>query len=224
MPSNETRSFIEIFERIVDNFQFSITDEFYTRISTHEMLFHGKKSKAQSFSILGDIVDFFIECNFLLTKEIDIDVLFKEFRNSGNYEEYQHSCSLSYLTSTYAVSGNANIKFLVRPDFMVNEIPAELKVIQQLDMHKRIDELGVDKFSSYLYEDICYDIGQAVRNRLAEGIKQSAEIVFIDLSTKSLSTMFLGKDFDSMRNIVPEPKKYRVIFFCKMGPNVFIGR
>jgi len=217
-------SFIEIFERIADNFHFSITKELYKRISIRETTWHGKKTKAEVAFVISDIVDFFIDCNFLLDKGIDIDVLFKEFRNSGNYEEFRHCCSLSFLTSTYALNGDTNIKFLGGPDFAINEIPAELKVIHQVDWERRFDEKGVDKFSSYLYEDLCYDIGQTIRNRLAEGIKQSAEMVFIDLSMKSLGSLFLAKDFDLIRNIIPQPKKHRVIFFCRMGPNVFIGR
>jgi len=39
-------SFIEIFDRIADNFHFWITEELYKRISIRETTWHGKKTKA----------------------------------------------------------------------------------------------------------------------------------------------------------------------------------
>lgn len=220
-------SFIELFERIATKFHFSITKEFFERASLQEVTVKEractvkeKKSKEHIMFTTWDIVDFFINCNTLLTKNIDITELIKEFRKSGGYKEFKHSCSLSYLTSTYALNGYTDIQFLGQPDFIINQIPAELKVIHKLDPDKRFDERGADTFSSFLHEDICYDIGQAISNRLPEGIKQSAESVFIDLSAKSLSGRYLCKEFDSVKNILPEPKKYRMIFFCKIEPPI----
>lgn len=96
-----------------------------------------------------------------------------EFRKSRNHKEFQRSCSLSYLTSTYALNSYTNILFPGKPDFVINDMPAELKVIHQLDPDKRFDEKGVNVFSSYLYEDVCYDVGQAIRNRLPERARKS---------------------------------------------------
>lgn len=213
-------SFIKLFERIAAKFHFSITQEFLQRISSQEAIFMGKKRKVHVAYTTWDIVDFFINCDTLLTKNIDIAQLMKEFRKSGNHKEFQHSCSLSYLASTYALNGYTDIQFLGQPDFAINQIPAELKVIHRLDPDRRFDERGVDAFSSFVYKDISYDVGQAISNRLPEGIKQSAEIVFIDLSAKSLKGRYLFKEFASVRNIIPEPKRYRVIFFCKIEPPI----
>ncbi len=118
------------------------------------------------------------------------------------------------------MSGYTDIQFLGQPDLAINQIPAELKVQHRLDPDTRFEERRADTFSSFVYEDICYDIGRAISNRLPEGIKQSADVVFIDLSAKSLPARYSYKEFELVRNIIPEPRRCRVVFFCKIGPPV----
>lgn len=225
--------FIEIFERIASKFGFSITEEFHKTITTLEFRKQdGKKIKYRLFGGLIDIIDFFINCDILLGKNIGIEVLVNEFRKSGNNLEFEHACSLSHLTSNYALNGYTDIEFGGRTDFSINQIPAELKVIHRFDPDKRFDERGGNEFYSYVCDDVCYDIGQAVSNRLPEAIRQSAEVVFIDLSKKSLSGLYAyaqhkKAEISSTRNILPEPRKHRVIFFCKVSfsaePTSFFG-
>lgn len=210
-------------DKITSTFNFSLTEKFYLRVSITELTFHKKKMKSR-VNILPDVIDFFLNCDSLMKNGIDIKGLVQEFRQSGNYEDFRHSCSLANISSTYALAGYTNISYSGTPDFIINGILAELKVIKQSDYSKRFDEKETDIFTSYLHEDICYDIGQAIRNRLAGAIKQSAKLVFIDLSVKSLVAIYSSKAFDSVKNIIPEPKKHRVIYYCKFGPNIFIGR
>lgn len=215
--------FIEIFEKIASKFGFSITEEFHETITTLEFVRKqdGERIKSRLFGGLIDIIDFFVSCNILLKKNIGIEGLVNEFRKSGSNLEFEHVCSLSRLTSTYALNGYSDIQFGGRTDFSINHMAAELKVFHRFDPDKRFDERGGNEFYSYVCDDVCYDVGQAVSNRLSEGIGQSAEVVFMDLSEKSLSGFYLcaqpkKADTFSTRNILPEPRKHRVIFFCKV--------
>ncbi|MCK4783373.1 MAG: hypothetical protein KAV87_06450, partial [Desulfobacteraceae bacterium] len=137
------------------------------------------------------------------------------------------ACSLAFLSSIYTYNGH-NIEYPSRSkdsknaDVRINGIFADIKVIQQSDFEPIHREKG-RVFQTKLSKDLCYDIGKAIQNRLHDGIKQ-AELVFIDLSQRSLSSMWLGEEFDTTSNIVPEPMPFRVVYFCKIGPNVFIDR
>ncbi len=217
--------FIKIYESICSQYNLQITEEFIKRLWEEETFF-GVKRKAQIANIIPYIIDFVLDAHYLLGKGIEIGPLIKEFKASGHIGELRHACSLSFLSSMYA-SKKYTVQFEgkskgEKPDLFVNKIPADLKVIRQSDLEK-IHRCKGRVFESKLSEDLCYDIGKSIQNRLHEGIKQ-AELVFIDLTAKSLSSIWLGEEFDTLANIIPEPKRFRVVYFCKMGPNVFIGR
>ena len=40
----------------------------------------------------------------------------------------------------------------------------------------------------------------------------------------SLTSLYLDKKFNSSSEVLPEPKKYRAIYFCRIGPNSLIDR
>ena len=220
----EPEKFIEIYKKITEEYEFQITQDFYQKFKEERTAF-GKKQYV-GIDPLEYIIDFLIQCNTLLEKGIEISPLFNEFRKSGDIYQLRHSCSLSYLTSIYALNGY-EIKFLTyssgkSPDFSINGISSDLKVIQQSDLEAIHMRKGRE-FRTNLSEDICYDIGMSIRDRLCEGIKQS-DLVFIDLGSKSLTSLYLEEKFDSSSEVLPEPKKCRVIYFCRIGPNIFIGR
>lgn len=221
----EPEKFIEIYKKITKKYRFQITQDFYQKFK-EEMWGFGKKQYFQ-INILKYIIDFFIQCNTLLENEIEISPLISEFRGSGDIYELRHSCSLSYLTSVYA-SNDYKIEFLGKsnstsPDFSINGISADLKVIQMTDWGKVHMEKGKKEFKTDLSDDIAYDLGTFIRNRLSEGAKQ-ADMLFVDLTNKSSLMLYLNEKFDQNSDIIPEPKKYRVIYFWRAGPNKFIGR
>jgi hypothetical protein len=208
--------FIRIFENISQKYRFSLTQEFLKAISVQEAESNGKKIKVTMFNII-DIADFFLNCSVLLDNDIDIKNLLKEFQASGDYRGFEHSVSLSRLAALFTLEGYKSIKFGGKTDFELEGLSAELKVIHLLDPDKRFDAKaeGANEFSSIVGKDVCYDVGQSIQNRLYEAIMESAEIVFMDLSRKSLLGVFSDKIF-TIENIVPEPKKHRVILFCWM--------
>lgn len=204
---------IEIYEKISEKYHFSLTQEFLKTISVQEAEFNGKKVKATTF-IISDIADFFLNCGTLLDNGIDVKNLLKEFRASGNYRGFEHSVSLSRLAMLFTLEGHKSIRFGGKTDFELDGLSAELKVVHLLDPDKRFDEAGgTNEFSSIVGKDVCYDVGQAIQNRLHEAVMESAEIVFMDLSRKSLARAFSDK-ISTIESIVPEPKRNRVVLFC----------
>ncbi len=220
------KEFINIYETVDGNHDLQITEEFMGRfweIST----FFGIKRKSQPMLIWKYFIDFVLDAHCLVEKGFQIEHLIQEFKKSSDMGELRHACSLAFLSSIYACSGFC-IEFQSRSrnsksaDLRIDKIFADIKVIRQSDFEQIHREKG-RVFQTKLSEDLCYDIGKAIQNRLHDGIKQ-AELVFIDLSSKSLSSIWLGEEFDTTSNIVPEPRPFRVVYFCKIGPNVFSGR
>ena len=148
----EPEKFIEIYSTIAKKYGFQITQDFYQKFKEKGWAF-GKKQYLQ-VGILEYIIDFFIQCNSLLENGIEISPLISEFRGSGDIYELYHSCSLSYLTSIYASNGY-KIEFLGKtshksPDFFINGISADLKVIQMTDwgeMHTKKGKKNLKQIS-----------------------------------------------------------------------------
>lgn len=220
------QEFIKIYETISRNYNFEITQEFMRRfykIST----FFGIKRKSEVAFMAKYFIDFVLDAHCLVERGIQIEPLIQEFKRSSDMSELQHACSLAFLSSIYACS-KYDIEFQRvsrdrrSADLCINGIPADIKVIHENDfehVHRKRSRV----FQTKLSDDLCYDVGKAIQNRLHDGIKQ-AELVFIDMSQKSLLSMWLGKEFDTTSNLVPEPSRFRVVYFCKIGPNVFLGR
>lgn len=218
------KEFIELYNKIARDYDFRISPAFYQRFKEKRTVF-GKKQSVH-IDPLRTIVDFLIQCNTLLEHGIEIGLLLSEFSRAGDIYELRHSCSLSYLVSVYASSGY-EVRLLAKsqqpsPDLSVNGIPADLKVIQATDWGARHANKG-NEFTTQLSKDLCYDIGTAIRNRLHEAVVQS-DLVFIDLSSKSMGSLYIDERFDSSDEILPQPQRYRVVFFCKVGPNRFLDR
>lgn len=219
------QEFIEIYQSISCSYNLQITEEFIKRFWL-ESTFFGVKRKSELASLIDYLVDFVLEAHCMSEENIHIEPLVKEFKQSGDIYELRHVCSLAFLSSVY-VSQGYTVEFRDKsegknPDFFVNEIAADLKVIKQSDLEAIHRKRG-RVYRSKISEDICYDIGTSIRNRLHEGIKQ-AELVFIDMSVKSLLSIWDEEEFDTDGNVVPEPQRFRVVYFCKRGSNVSIGR
>lgn len=219
------QEFIKIYETVCGTYNLEITEEFMRRF-WETTTFFGIKRKAH-VSMVKYFLDLVLDTHYLMERDTEIEPLIREFKKSGDMDELRHACSLAFLSSIYACSGYG-IEFRSRSrdsksaDLCINGISADIKVIQHSDL-ELIQRKRGRVFQTKLSEDLCYDIGKAIQNRLHDGIKQ-AELVFIDLSEKSLSSMWLGEEFDTTSHIVPEPRPFRVVYFCKVGPNVLIGR
>ena len=220
------QEFIKIFETISSTYNLEITQEFMRRFYEFSTFF-GIKRKGQIAFIAKYFIDFVLDMHYLVERGIHIEPLIQEFKESGDMSELRHACSLAFLSSIYTCTGHG-IEFGGRSrdsksaDLRIDGIFADIKVIQQNDLEQLHHRKG-RVFQTKLSEDLCYDLGKAVQNRLHDGIKQ-AELVFIDLSQKSLSSIWLSEEFDTTSNIVPDPRRSRVVYYCKIGPNVFIGR
>ena len=220
------QEFIKIYETVSGTYNLEINQGFIRKFYETSTFF-GKKRKTQPVYIYKYLIDFILDTHFLMERGIEVKPLVQEFKESSDMDQLRHACSLAFLSSIYAYNGydieyRSRSKYSKNADVCINGIFADIKVIQQSDFEQMHREKG-RVFKTKLSEDLCYDIGKAIMNRLHDGIKQ-AELVFIDLSQKSLSSMWLGEEFDATSNIVPEPTPFRVVYFCKIGPNVFIGR
>jgi hypothetical protein len=132
--------------------------------------------------------------------------------------------ALNYLNNGYVVSIPHEVKNQYNPDLIINSINSEIKTILQSDWTKDIDpETGYGKERSR-GEDICYDIGAFIgkKNSGYKGILQS-DLIFADLSQKSLGELLADSYMfgfnDKINFIMPEPKKFRIIFFYKHFTN-----
>ena len=220
------QEFIKIYETVSGTYNLKISQGFIKKFYVTSTFF-GIKRKAQPASIYKYFIDFILNTHYLMERGIEVKPLVQEFKKSGNMAELRHACSLAFLSSTYAYNGY-DIEYPSRSkdgknaDVRINGIFADIKVIQESDSEPIHRKKGRE-YKTKLSKDLCYDIGKAIENRLHDGIKQ-AELVFIDLSQRSLLSIWLGEEFDTTSNIVPEPTQFRVVYFCKIGPNVFIGR
>jgi hypothetical protein len=120
--------------------------------------------------------------------------------------------------SVYALAGR-NIELPVglkkgvkNPDFIIDGLSADVKTRSQTDIGAQFTG-SKSQASKVLAEQLCYDIGSFIRDRMAEGIKQ-ADVLFVDLSERSLSFMAMWDEKKRMKGQVPEPKNGRIIFYC----------
>ena len=220
------QEFVKIFETISGTYNLEITQEFMRRFYDFSTFF-GIKRKHEIAFITKYFIDFVLDMHYLVERGIHIEPLIQEFKESGDVSDLRHACSLAFLSSIYTCTGHGielrgRSRDSKNADLCIDGIFADIKVIQQSDLEQLHREKG-RVFQTKLSEDLCYDLGKAIQNRLHDGIKQ-AELVFIDLSQKSLSSIWLSEEFDTTSNIVPDPRRSRVVYYCKIGPNVFIGR
>jgi len=167
---------------------------------------------------LLSLIDFIIACTKLDDAKIDISPLLTEFKRTATKSELTHSVSLSFVSFKYAQKGYPLSFFppsdsTKNPDLEISGIKGDIKVIQPTDSFERHSEKGND-FTTKLADDLCYDIGTAIRERASKGIKQ-AELLFIDLGSKSPIWLTLKEKTVLYTDRLPEPKKYRIIYFWK---------
>lgn len=154
------------------------------------------------------------------TSKIIKSELFKPNSRIGIY----HACSMSMITLHYLNEGSEVIipkekKNQKNPDLIIDGYKCDIKTIDRADWTADIDfDTGTGK-ERLLSVDICYDIGTfiAKQNSGHKGIKQ-ADIIFADLSLKSIGTFFMifnsiGRElpFDEL----PDLKRNRIIYFSR---------
>jgi len=187
--------FIRTYEDISNRYNLDVTEYFLERFTVEGTAF-GKKQKAQ-VSPIAELINFILDINYFLGKQTEVSPLIKEFNEVGDFGDLQHVCSLALLTSAYASRGY-NIEFLRKskegktPDLHINGIPADVKVRRQADIGAIHLEKG-NTYATKLGDDLCFDIGNSIQNRLYDGIKQ-AELVFVDLGRRSLPFMVMWDD------------------------------
>ncbi|MFC1978651.1 hypothetical protein ACFLVP_01550 [Chloroflexota bacterium] len=204
---------VKLFYELVDKYDLNINEDFSNRFLEERTVF-GKKQKIDG-GALGLAIRFAINIQALIVNgQSNVEYLIKEFKKSGDIYDLRHACSLAYLCSIYK-SQKHTIDFPDKstektPDLIINGITADLKVIQANDLGRIFLENKTNTITTKLAEDLCYDVGTSIRNRVCGGIKQ-ANLIFIDLNAKSLPKMWL--DIQSSGSILPTPQKYRLIYF-----------
>ncbi len=217
----EPIDFVRIYNSITDKYSFEINDSFFRQFQQEKTAF-GRKGLFP-YASFPDIVDFFMCSNTMHEIGMDLNILIKELLSSSDVPDLRHARSLAYLGSIYSSKGHS-IEYHKRSksksaDLSIDGISADLKVIQENDwghLHYYVHRKNV--FVEEMGKSLCYDIGKAIANRLFDAIYQ-AEMVFIDLSLKSLSWLYRDERFDGVANIVPQPQRNRIIYFCTIPPD-----
>lgn len=216
-------NFIGIYDKLASKYGLTITENFLSRFYNEA---YGKELSLQEreklpFPYIDHLVGFILDLDFLLNKHVSIPPLIKEFHECNNSDELHHAFHLAGLAaicclSKHKVQFPEKSKDKRNPDLTVDKIPSDLKVIRPPDV-KKLHSVRGSEFESELREDLCYDIGKAIENRLCIGIEQ-ADLVFIDLAAKSLPIAFLGIMVNAFPDkyyvVIPELRRFRVIFYC----------
>ncbi|MFH1485268.1 MAG: hypothetical protein ABIH46_04280 [Chloroflexota bacterium] len=216
--------FVRIYQELSDKCGLCVTEDFLAQFYVEA---YGKdlslsQREDPPFPYINHLVGFVLDTDYLVRRGTDVGPLVGQFNESGSVDELHHTFHLSGLAAIYAsakcsISFPRRLKSVRSPDLAMNGVHADLKVLNPPDVEKLHDEKG-ETFESKLREDLCYDIGKAIENRMCVGMEQ-ADLVFIDLGAKSLPLMYLGKSLEnwssrSYRLILPKPVRFRVIFCC----------
>jgi hypothetical protein len=166
-----------------------------------------------------------VYCCILLEEKYDIKslkILKNELITPNNRNDIYHACTIAIVTLHYLRRGHLvelpkESKNQKNCDLIIDEIKCDVKSINQFDWSKEALSKNREHFiktgqglEHNLSEDICFDVGEFIKNRGFNGIKQ-ADLIFVNLSKKSLGTLFR---IESIKKIdLPKLKKYRIIFF-----------
>ncbi len=170
---------------------------------------------------------FIIDLDKLDSANVPVQSLIQEFSRISSKEEYDHVCSMAYVMSIYCEHGYSVVPTLQQkrgkknPDFQISGLTADVKVRKANDPgeqfmrpENKVEHTeGLSQYSKTLCDELCYDIGYFIQNRLSDGAKQ-AYVLFVDLNYRSLPFMGMWDDLKRIKGIVPEPKAGRVIYYC----------
>ncbi len=215
------KKFVDKANELFDKYQIVIPKDY----PKHSII--GKK-------LNGKIVDDFpvydflicIYCCIVIEEEFGTEtskILRWELIKPNCISSIHHACSmvtitLYYLKQNFIVSIPKGKKKGLNPDLTINDLKCEVKTIQEADWEWDVDpETGFGKRKTK-GPDLCYDLGTFIRkeNSGYKGIRQG-DMVFVDLTLKSL-----GDTLSTIRGLgyrdlieygLPDPKKYRIIFF-----------
>ncbi len=126
------------------------------------------------------------------------------------------------------------------PDLIINDLKCEIKTVLESDWTKKMDPLTGKGEERKYSENICYDLGTFIANKVARGIGQS-EVIFADLSLKhfgditrtalSDKSALTTEELSSYGNFfkilsgtlleLPDPKKNRIIVFSRVNTDCY---
>lgn len=215
--------FVDQVNALFAKYQITIPKDF-PKYTIREKKFHGKK--VDDFPIIDFLIC--IHCCIIIQDEYGIDtskILRGELIKPNSNRGINHACSMAvialyYLKEGYKVSIPVEKKNELNPDLIINNLRCEIKTIQESDWSNEIDpETGFGKRKTR-GPDLCYDIGKFLEKEKSgyKGILQG-DVVFADLTLKSLgdiSSDIRGLGYgDKLKYGLPEPKKYRIIYFSR---------
>jgi hypothetical protein len=168
------QEFIKIYETVSGTYNLEISKGFIRKFYLTSTFF-GRERKAQPAFIHKYFIDFILDTHSLMERGIEVKPLVQELKESSDIYQLRHACSLAFLSSIYAYNGY-DIEYRSRSndspnaDVCINGIFADVKVLQQSDLEPIHRKKG-RVFTTKLSEDLCYDTGRAIQNRLQHGIR-----------------------------------------------------
>lgn len=211
------KDYIQIYKNISSKYNLNAKDDFPKRYSEKVTLFGTEQEDVQAD--LDDYpVEFILNLSDLDNERVDVSPLIKEFRGIGNIDDLRHTCSLAFITAAYTLAGY-KIEFIRKkkgqktPDFYINGLSADLKVRRGMDLGREFLKRSTNTFQLILGEELCIDVGRTIQNRVYDGIKQ-AEVLFVDLDNGSLPFVVWDRE-SKIKGSIPEPKEFRILYFCK---------
>ncbi len=164
-------------------------------------------------------VEFVLNLSDLDTLHVDASPLVHEFNRINDIDGMRHTCSLSFIAAAYTLAGH-QVEFPPRrkvgknPDLLIDGLSADVKVRQSKDLERELCDRKSNAFKVTLGKELCLDIGSTIQNRVYDGIKQ-AEMLLVDLDKRSLPFMVIWDSESRIKGSIPEPRKARLVYFCR---------
>ncbi len=164
-----------------------------------------------------------VGCCILIDEKFNVNVsriLKNELIKNNSREGILHASSLASLFLYYLNCGfqpclQKETNEHTTADFVLDGLRCELKVVDESDWSKDINHSTGRGKRKDLSEDICFDLGRFLSNKSGrKGIIQ-ADVVFADLSLKSLGWVNQNGWITKNRPGLPKPKKHRIIYFSR---------
>jgi len=202
----EPSLFIAYYENLIDKYSLNLN-----KIEFVEEYYVGNEKEKGIIRPIQEYVAFIIYSNILEQKGIEIKNLIKQIKQGKDYYEIRHARSLAELIYIYH-QNCFDIEFLPKgPDFIINNIKADLKVIQPYILGPPRKDSKLTKSGSLdVGNEIILEISKKISSRFLEGCRQ-ADLIYFDF-TGSLLFSSLDIFIDDFHRII-QPRKYRLIFY-----------
>ncbi|TFF85572.1 MAG: hypothetical protein EU517_01460, partial [Promethearchaeota archaeon] len=213
--------FVNKANAIFSKYQISIPENF-PKHGLNNKITNGKKF--DEFPV-NDFIKTIYFCS-IIEEEYGIDssqilknVLILPNSNKGIH----HACSISivaldYLKQGFDVSIPSIGKTQSKSNLIINNLKCIVNTILDNDWEVKIDPETEFSKPTSRGEDLCYDIGKFMGKKHYgyKGILE-ADVILVDLDSKSFGSliddMMTFNNIDGLLIGLPEPKKYRIIFF-----------